>query len=79
MSLTFWEFYQVHFLRFCCKFSMKTIFGICLYDCFIHRSNFVLRKCLEARRHLGFGPKTVNSQGYSELGFQSKRAKSAVH
>ena len=41
--------------------------GICLYDCFIYPSNFVLRKSLETRRHLGFGRKTVNSQGYSEL------------
>ena len=70
------------FLRFCCKFSMKIIvylpvntdkpkffffFGICLYDCFIYRLNFMLRKCLEVRRHLGSGRKTVNSQGYSEL------------
>ena len=45
-------------LRFCCKFSRKIIFlppsehreakvrrflGICLYDCFIYRSNFVFR------------------------------------
>ena len=41
--------------------------GICLYDCFIYSSNFVFRKCSEATRHLGFGRKTVNSQGYSEL------------
>ena len=41
--------------------------GICLYDCFIYRSNFVFQKCLETRRHLGSGRKTVNSQGYSEL------------
>ena len=41
--------------------------GICLYDCFIYRSNVVLRKCPEAKRHLGSGHKTVNSQGYSEL------------
>ena len=26
--------------------------GICLYDCFIYRSNFVFRKFLETRRHL---------------------------
>ena len=25
--------------------------GICLYDCFIYRSSFVFRKCLESRRH----------------------------
>ena len=70
------------FLRFCCKFSKKIIFlptskhrqakvrrllSICLYDCFIYSSDFVFRKCLETRRHLGSGRKTVNSQGYSEL------------
>ena len=43
-------------------------FGICLYDGFIFRSNFVFRKRLETpRRHLGSSRKTVNSQGYSEL------------
>ena len=43
-------------------------FDICLYDCFIFRSNFVFRKRLESpRRHLGSGRKTANSQGYSEL------------
>ena len=26
------------------------------------------RKCLETRRHLGSGRKTINGQGYSELG-----------
>ena len=36
--------------------------GICLYDFFIYRSNFVFQKCLEKRRHLGSGHKTVNSQ-----------------
>ena len=40
---------------------------ICFYDPFIYSSNFVFRKCLETRRHLGSGRKTVNSQGYSEL------------
>ena len=42
-------------------------FGFCLYDFFIYRSNFVFRKFLETRPHLGSGRKTVNSQGYSEL------------
>ena len=43
-------------------------FDICLYDCFIFRSNFVFRKRLETpTRHLGSGRKTANSQGYSEL------------
>ena len=36
-------------------------------NCFIYRTNFVFRKCLETRHHLGSGCKTVNSQGYSEL------------
>ena len=87
-------------LRFCCKFSMKIIFylisehreakvrrfrSICLYDCFIYRTNFVLRKCLETRRAI------LNSQGYSELrepvktrdirrlSSQSERAKNTYH
>ena len=66
------------FLRFCCKFSMKIIFhlpekkwqvkdrrflGICLCNCF----NFVYRKYLETRRHLGSSLKSENRQGYSEL------------
>ena len=41
--------------------------GVCLYECFIYRSNFVFRKCHEARRHLDSVGKMVNSQGYSEL------------
>ena len=44
--------------------KVRRFLGICLYDCFIY---FVFRKCLETRRHLGSGRKTVNSQGYSEL------------
>ena len=79
---TFWEFFQVHFYDFVAnsawkQFSTDTsrnrqgkvsrFLGICLYDCFIYRSNFVFRKCLEARRHLSSGHKTVNGQGYSEL------------
>ena len=76
---TFRRFFSTASLRFCRKFSMKIIFylpvntdkpkvvAFCLYDCFIYRSNFVFRKCLGTRRHLDFGRKTVNSQGYSEL------------
>ena len=76
---TFRGFFSTASLRFCRKFSMKIIFylpvntdkpkvvAFCLYDCFIYRSNFVFRKCLGTRRHLDFGRKTVNSQGYSEL------------
>ena len=76
---TFRGFFSTASLRFCRKFSMKIIFylpvntdkpkvvAFCLYECFIYRSNFVFRKCLGTRRHLDFGRKTVNSQGYSEL------------
>ena len=76
---TFRGFFSTASLRFCRKFSMKIIFylpvntdkpkvvAFCLYDCFIYRSNFVFRKCLGTRRHLDFGRKTVNSQGYLEL------------
>ena len=76
---TFRGFFSTASLRFCRKFSMKIIFylpvntdkpkvfAFCLYDCFIYRSNFVFRKYLGTRRHLDFGRKTVNSQGYSEL------------
>ena len=76
---TFRGFFSTASLRFCRKFSMKIIFylpvntdkpkvvAFCLYDCFIYRSTFVFRKCLGTRRHLDFGRKTVNSQGYSEL------------
>ena len=47
--------------------KVRRFLGICLFDCFIYRSNFVFPKCLETRSHLGSGRKTVNSQGYSEL------------
>ena len=47
--------------------KVRGFLGICLYDCFIYRSNFVFRKCFETRRHIGSGRKTVNSQGYSEI------------
>ena len=47
--------------------EVRRFLGICLNDCFIYRSNFVIRKFLERRRHLSFGRKTANSQGYSEL------------
>ena len=47
--------------------KVRRFLGICLYDCFIYRTNCVFRKCLETRRHLGSGRKTVNSQGYSKL------------
>ena len=41
----------------------RRFLGICLYDCYIYRS----KNCLETRRHLCSGRKTVNNQGYSEL------------
>jgi len=47
--------------------KVRRFLGICLYDCFIYRTNFVFQKCLETRHHLGSGHKTENSQGYSEL------------
>ena len=47
--------------------SLRRFHGICLYDWFIYCLNFVFRKCLENRHHLGSGRKTVNSRGYSEL------------
>ena len=51
--------------------KVRLFLGICLYECFIYRSN----KC-----HLGSGRKTVHSQGYFELRpSQSKRAKIAIH
>ena len=37
--------------------------GICLYNYFTYRSNFMFQKCLEAKRHLGSGRKAVNYQG----------------
>ena len=43
--------------------KVRRFLGICLYDSLIYCSNFVFRKCLEARRHFGSGRKTVNSQG----------------
>ena len=79
---TFWGFFQVHFYDFVANSAWKwfstytsrhrrgkvnLFLVICLCDWFIYRSNFVLRKCLETRRHLGSGHKTVNSQGYSEF------------
>ena len=47
--------------------KVSRFLGICLYHCFTYRSNFMFQKCLEARRHLGSGCKTVNCQGYAEL------------
>ena len=40
--------------------KVRRFLGICLYDCFIYGTNFVFRKCLETRRHLCSGRKTVN-------------------
>ena len=40
--------------------KVRRLLSICLYYCYIYQTNFVFRKCLEARRHLGSGRKTVN-------------------
>ena len=40
--------------------KVRRFLGICLYDCFIYRTNFAFGKCLETRRYLGSGCKTVN-------------------
>ena len=47
--------------------KVRRFLSIFLHDCFIYRTNFVFRKCLETWRHLVYGSKTVNSQGHSEL------------
>ena len=41
--------------------KVRRFSGISLYDCLIYLSNSVFRKCLETRRHLGTGRKTLNS------------------
>ena len=78
---TFWGFCQVHFTILSqilhennflptskqWQAKVRHFLGICLYDCFIYRSNFVFQKCLEPRCHLGSGCKKVNSQGFFEL------------
>ena len=72
---TFRGFFSTASLRFCCKFyhtvnrqaKVRRFLGIFLYDYFIYHTNFVFRKCLETRRRLGSGRKTVNCQGYSKL------------
>ena len=91
---TFRGFFQVHFYDFVANIiqhenflptsqhrqaKVRCSLGICLYDCFFYRSNFVFRKCLEMRCYLGSGRKTVNSQGYSELREPIKLAKIAIH
>ena len=40
--------------------KVRRFLGICLNDCFIYCSNFVFRKCLETRRHLGRDPFNQN-------------------
>ena len=84
------------FLRFCCKFRMKIIFYppvntnkltfvallvfVCTTASFIAK-NFVFRKCLQTRRHLGSSRKTVQwiAKDTLSYGGQSKRAKIASH
>ena len=79
---TFRWFCQVHFYDFVANSAwiqhflptskhrqakVRRFLGFCLYEYFIYRSHFVFRQCLETRRHLGSGRKTVNSHRYSEL------------
>ena len=47
--------------------KVRRFLGICLYECFIYLTNFVFRKCLETRRHLGAGSKTVNRDFKSQF------------
>ena len=47
--------------------KVRRFLALCLYDCFIYRSNFVVQKFFETRHHLRFRRKRANSQGYSEL------------
>ena len=47
--------------------KVRRFLALCLYDCFIYRSNFVVQKFFETRHHLCFRRKRANSQGYSEL------------
>ena len=66
-------------LRFCCKFSMKIMFHLpvntdkakfvafLVFVCSTASFIAQISSCLETRRHLGSGRKTVNCQGYSEL------------
>ena len=53
------------------KFVASLVF-VCTTASFI-AENHLFRKCLETRRHLGSGCKTLNSQGYSELREPIKR------
>ena len=39
--------------------KIRRFTGIFLYDCFIYRKNFVLRKCLQTTRNLDSSRKTV--------------------
>ena len=41
--------------------KVRRFLSICLYDCFIYHSNFVNRKFLETRRHLGSGRKVTGA------------------
>ena len=61
--------------------KVRRFLGICLYECFIYRSNFVFPKCLETRHHLGSGRKTVITQLKDIPSYvsQSKHAKIAIH
>ena len=52
----------------CCLFL-----GICWCSCLILRKNVIFWNCHETRSHFETRPKTVNIQGYSELGGPIRR------
>ena len=79
---TFRGYCQVHYLRFCCKFSMKIIFyqpvntdkpKLVTFLVFVRMTSSFIAQILpfknffETRHHLDSGCKTVISQGSSEL------------
>ena len=59
--------------------KVRRFLGIFLCDCFIYRSNFAFRKCLETIRHLGYGCKHWIAKDIPSYGSQSKRAKIVIH
>ena len=61
--------------------KVRRFLVICLYECFIYRSNFIFPKCLETRRHLASGHKTVNikAKDIPSYGSETNRAKIVFH
>ena len=47
--------------------KVRRLLGICFYECFIYRSNFVFPKMSRSGTPSWLQSQTVNSQGYSEL------------